>query len=482
MEMCRSLFLTVSLLLTALCAKSAEVVIAGQSTDFSGYELYVSDYANALALNPRLLADASIGDDGGFSVRINIDAPRRIRLELAAWSAEIYVIPGSTYNVVLQRPKVPMPRTFDNNPLEVVFTDLPENDPNALMERFRRRYNVLFSRLELAVELSVQFGASVIDEANVSAGDSLAVIPSVEASFALFSEDVKGWMQSTRNAFTRELLHSALGRVDLALGARRSYVDSVYVSQGGPNLHNPEAVLLFSELHALVMADAPLSEAAFLKALSTSDSELLQVTLAQFKAFENTERAWLYTLQRCPALVANDRQLRAGVLELLTKVSGELSLDLAVAAADIQIALVRGTTEASPFLPKLTLVDQRGDRIHLNELEGKFVYISVVALGSAMCEREMLSLEPVWRKFQRQVAFITLVLDADDANFTNYIAKHPAREWSIINGGSNPELKHALRLRTIPSFYLIGPDGKLVNSVTRSPSEGIHDTLVQLLR
>ncbi len=94
----------------------------------------------------------------------------------------------------------------------------------------------------------------------------------------------------------------------------------------------------------------------------------------------------------------------------------------------------------------------------------------------------MLAMEPVWRKFDRQVTFLTLVMDADDVNFKNYLIKHPKREWSIVNGGSNPTLKQALRLRTVPSFYLIGPDGKLLNGVTRSPSEGIHDTLVQLLR
>ena len=482
MEMCRSLFLTVSLLLTALCAKAAEVVITGKSTDFSGYELYVSAYHDVVSAELNRLADVSIADDGRFNLRFELDSPKRIRMDIAAWTAEIYAVPGRTYEVVLQRPTAPMPRTFDGNPLEVVFAGLPENDPNALMEKFRMRYNALFGKLELAVELSVHRGTSVVEQANATNGDSLAVIPSVEESFAQFSGEVIGWMRGTREPFTRDLLNSALGRVDLALGARHSYIDSVYGPPGIPNLHNPEAVQLFAELHELVLANDPLAQTAFLKGLSTADGELLSVTLQKFTEFADVDRRWLFTVMQCKALATNDRELRKGVLQLLSAVPGEVNPELVGAASKLRQGLVRGTTEASPFLPNLTLVDQRGDRLTLSELEGKIVYISVVAMGSASCEREMLSLEPVWRKFQRQVEFITLVLDADDASFKNYIAKHPAREWSIVNGGSNPELKHALRLRTIPSFYLIGPDGKLISNVTRSPSEGIHDTLVQLLR
>lgn len=482
MEMCRSLFLTVSLLLTALCAKAAETVITGTSTDFAGYELYISEYRDAVSGELNRLADASIGDDGRFSVRVSLDSPKRVRFDVAAWSAEIYLTPGASYDVILQRPQVPTPRTFDGNPLELVFTKLNENDPNALMEQFRIRYNALFGKLELAVELSVHRGTSVVEQANATNGDSLAVIPTVEASFAQFSEEVLGWMRSTREPFTRALLNSALGRVDLALGARRSYVDSVYGPVGIPDLNNPEAVQLFAELHELVFADDPLAQTAFRKAIATADSELLASTLGRFTAFENADRAWLFTLMQCKALAANDGELRKGVLTLFQNMPADVNPELLAVARSLRQSLVRGTTEAVPFLPDLTLVDQRGDRINLADLEGQFVYISVVALGSASCEREMMTMESVWQKFGRQVTFLTLVMDADDVNFKNYIVKHPKREWSIVNGGSNPALKYALRLRTVPSFFLVGPDGKLVNSVTRSPSEGIHDTLVQLLR
>ncbi len=476
------MFLTVSLLLTALCAESAEVTLTGTSTDFAGYELYVSEYRDAVSGELNLLADASIGDDGSFSLQFAIDAPKRIRLDVAAWSAEIYAAPGASYDVILRRPLLPTPRTFDGNPLEVVFSKLNENDPNGLMEKFRVRYNALFGKLELAVELSVHRSAAVVEEANAINGDSLAVIPSVEESFALFSEEVMGWMRGTREPFTRALLNSALGRVDLALGARRSYVDSIYGLSGIPDLNNPEAVQLFAELHEFVFVDDQAARTAFRKAMATADGELLSATLSKFTVFEDSERAWLFTLMQCKALATNDLELRKGVLRLLQKLPSALNPELTAAANALRQSLVRGTTDADRFLPELIMMDQRGDRINLSEFDGQLVYISVIALGSASCEREMLAMEPVWRKFDRQVTFLTLVMDADDVNFKNYLIKHPKREWSIVNGGSNPTLKQALRLRTVPSFYLIGPDGKLLNDVTRSPSEGIHDTLVQLLR
>lgn len=482
MEMCRNLFLTVLLFLPTFFAEAKEVVIIGTSTDFPGYELYVSDYGSAVAQSPRLIADATIGDDGRFSVSFDLNEPKRIRLELAAWSADIYVLPGESYEVVLQRPKEPLPRTFDGNPLEVVFIDLPDSDPNALMERFRRRYTSLFGRLELAMELSVHRGEAAVDSANAVAGDSLELIPSVAEAFRLFSEDVDGWRRSTRDTYTQDLLRSALGRVDLALGARRSYVDSVYGAKGLPNLNNPEAVQLFAEVHELVLADDPAAEERFFAALRTSDAELLLATLQKFRAFEDADRAWLYTLIRCRSLAANGGQLQSGILKLLDAQRSELRPELAELSAEIERSIVRGSTMAAPFFPDLTLIDQRGERINLSELEGKFVYLSVVAIGSASCEREMMVMEPLWEKFKRQVEFITVAMDADELNFKNYLAMHPTREWRIVNGGSNPELKYALRLRTIPSFYLVGPDGKLINNATRSPSEGIHDTFVRLLR
>lgn len=479
MAMFRSLFLLALCFPALLRVEASTVTISGQAPNFQNSELFFIAYTDEVSRQPEVLAEASTSEEGNFLVTLNIESTRRVTLRTGAWRVDFYAEPGRTYEVTVSKPHGDMALRFDNNALIMTFAGLAEDDPNFVMSYFARRYDELFR--EIALELAVRLGKGSTEVLRADSTDTAPLPQGIAEAFASFVDELQSLLSPTSDPFTADLVRGALGRLDLALGAQRATVDELWLGPR-PDLTNPELIGLFAELHALAFNGRELSKEGFKTGLATSQWALCRDALNNYALLEHEHDQLLYTLiwlrDHGAASVMGKKQ----AVEFLKMIGDTDLLGFGALAGRMRSELIRGSRFASPLLPNLVLTDEKGDRFSLQDLQGELVYLSVIRLGSAASEREMMSLEPVYNKFGRQVRFVTLVMASHEHELRNYLADHRGREWTFLMGGHHPLLKHALRLETVPAFYLIGPDGALLEDQTRTPSEGVHDTFVRLLR
>jgi len=479
MAMYRSLFLLLCALSAVTELSAGDVRIEGQAPDFAGKQFHVHYPNDFLSQVPTTLGTVLVDDDGRFAIDLALPYTTRITLESGAWFSEFYVESGRSYAIRLFKPKTPSAQAFDHNRLVLAFDRLPADDPNAVMDFFYRGHDSLLAAVEL--ELAVELGKGSREVLKPDSGVVLLDSASISLRFAMLKAACLAQLGPASDPFTNELLEAAFGQLALSLGEPKEKVYAHYM-QKSPDLRNPEVVALFRRLHAQLLNDPAVKSTALLTAIQVGQLiEALAAITADYALVSSDLERELLVLHTLQERWFAAKDLRKGSLALLERVALQ-SEHWGALAGRMRTSLVRGTVQSAVLLPTLELIGVDEQRLDLRSLDGEVVYLSVVSLASAASQRELAAMESVARKFGRQVRFLTIVVDDDLELVQGYLGANRNQNWTFLLGGMHPELRYHLRLRSVPSFYLIGPNGQLMNDQSRSPSEGIHDTFARMFK
>ncbi|QKG56814.1 TlpA family protein disulfide reductase [Hymenobacter sp. BRD128] len=139
--------------------------------------------------------------------------------------------------------------------------------------------------------------------------------------------------------------------------------------------------------------------------------------------------------------------------------------------------------------PDFTLADASGKKVSLSSLRGKVVYLDFWATWCAPCLAEMPASLELRKKFAgRDVVFLYVSLDGQAADWQNYLATKQVASPNAVQlhdgGAFNGAAPKAFNVQAIPSYWLIGRDGRIrANNPPRpSTSPAIDNALEQALK
>ncbi len=176
---------------------------------------------------------------------------------------------------------------------------------------------------------------------------------------------------------------------------------------------------------------------------------------------------------------------------LLTKVESEntdvrpLLADFKATNRDSTIARdLRAAVRAHQALtagqpaPDFTLPDASGRPVALSSLRGQVVYLDFWATWCAPCLAEMPASQALRQQFAgRGVVFLYVSLDSRAADWQRYLAAHPTppganavqlHEGAAFEGAA----AKVFGVQAIPSYWLIGRDGRILANRPPRPSAG----------
>ena len=132
--------------------------------------------------------------------------------------------------------------------------------------------------------------------------------------------------------------------------------------------------------------------------------------------------------------------------------------------------------------------NHKGGQISLNDLKGKFVYIDIWATWCAPCKKEIPYLEKVAEKYHnKNISFVSISVDDAKRSGTMEAANKTWKEMVteknlggiqlMADNGFKSEFIDAYRIKSIPRFILINPNGNIVDNNAPRPSD---DKLIDL--
>ncbi|GAA4504915.1 hypothetical protein GCM10023172_32010 [Hymenobacter ginsengisoli] len=139
--------------------------------------------------------------------------------------------------------------------------------------------------------------------------------------------------------------------------------------------------------------------------------------------------------------------------------------------------------------PDFTLLDASGKKVSLSSLRGKVVYLDFWATWCAPCLAEMPASLELRRKFAgRDIVFLYVSLDSQAADWQKYLATKQVASPNAVQlhdgGAFDGAAPRAFNVQSIPSYWLIGRDGRIIanNPPRPSTSPAIDNALEQALK
>jgi thiol-disulfide isomerase/thioredoxin len=139
--------------------------------------------------------------------------------------------------------------------------------------------------------------------------------------------------------------------------------------------------------------------------------------------------------------------------------------------------------------PDFTVTDASGKKVALSSLRGKVVYLDFWATWCAPCLAEMPASLELRKKFAgRDVVFLYVSLDSQTADWQKYLAAKQVASPNAVQlhdgAAFDGPAARAFNVQSIPSYWLIGRDGRIIanNPPRPSTSPAIDNALEQALK
>lgn len=156
------------------------------------------------------------------------------------------------------------------------------------------------------------------------------------------------------------------------------------------------------------------------------------------------------------------------------------SYDIAVQKAWDKWALTLPGAQA----PEIVGTDINGKEVKLSDFRGKIVYIDVWATWCGPCRKEIPHLQKTEAAFHgKDVVFLSVSIDKNKKKWENMVKEQELGGVQILApGGWGADICKKYNITGIPRFMLIDKEGKIINTKTLRPSQGVGNLLDEHLQ
>lgn len=84
------------------------------------------------------------------------------------------------------------------------------------------------------------------------------------------------------------------------------------------------------------------------------------------------------------------------------------------------------------------------------------------------------------KKYGRDVEFVSISVDKDYKTMQKFLSKKKDYDWVFVHYGNQPEVKELYNVQGIPVYYLVDPDGIIIQSPAYRPSGKIEETFMNI--
>jgi thiol-disulfide isomerase/thioredoxin len=130
--------------------------------------------------------------------------------------------------------------------------------------------------------------------------------------------------------------------------------------------------------------------------------------------------------------------------------------------------------------PQFELLNFEGIKHALSDYKGKYVYLDFWASWCGPCIRSMKVLKEVAPRYKDKVVFISISMDSRKRDAEKFYRKS-GYDWLFLYAGVDHPIKEEYEVMMLPTYFLIGPDGKFVQSPALRPESGLSNILDKLL-
>lgn len=459
-------FLILFLTFIALQASAQKAFVNGADPNYSNEELVFYRYSDFISQTEEPIARCKVSDQGKFACELQINEVTFVFSYLGIYKIYFFAEPGKTYQLIL-------PAREDKTEAQRLNPFFREVEVHAgIAKPDKSELNFLVSSFDMA--FNERFDVIVADayarKPNLPI-DSL--VSAMEARFGQFS-----------NPFFKDYRTYRYGLLyQLSLHQKARSISDSYFLNRPIQYNNPAYMELFNlvyDKYFLFFSRSESGSAIFADISERKSYARLKQTLASDRVLANDSLLELVILKGLHDSFFDDKFSRSALVSILdslyrtTKIAEHLLI-----AENIRL---RVTRLLSGFVPTpFELYDLNGKLVTLNDFEGKYVYLNFCSTSSYTCLQEFTLLQKLFEKHQSRLEIVTISVDRNIDDLKSFIAQTKYR-WTFLHYGNKPDIVKDFDVRAFPTYFLIGPDRRLVLSPAPSPRENFEIQFFKILR
>lgn len=124
--------------------------------------------------------------------------------------------------------------------------------------------------------------------------------------------------------------------------------------------------------------------------------------------------------------------------------------------------------------PSISLTDQAGHAVRLEDYPNTYIYLHFTDPVNIICKQHLDALKTVADRYKGNLVIINVI--PDFKNFKN------EKGWAGLFTTSSSNLESTYKVKTFPTSFLIGKDGRLLLSPAPNPIDGLDRQIGQILK
>lgn len=442
------------------------VSITGKSKSYAGEEIIFYHYSDLITMTEEELGRCKANNDGAFSCQIKVNETTYLFSHLGIYRIYLFVEPGKTYNLALpeKENKSESQRLnpyFRETDMFVGITNIDKNDINFLTNSFDLSFNEKF---DLIIKDTYKGKTNI----NI---DSL--INTLESRYAQFKQPYFSIYRYYRYGLLKQLTY---------IQKARSTSEHYFLNK--PVKYNNNAFMelfnLVYDKYFIFFSRTETGNAVFKNISQEKSLSALKRTLATDDVLSNDTLKELVILKGLYDGFFDDKFSRSALLVILDSLNSTTKIPEHLAI--VENIRTKVTHLLAGFVPApFELYDSKGKLTKLDDFKGKYVYLNFCTTSSYTCLQEFTILQKLYEKHKQQLEIVTICVDNDKEDISNLL-KNTGYDWTFLHYGNKPEIIKDFDIRAYPTYFLIGPDKKLILSPSPSPREDFEIRLFKILR
>jgi len=454
------------LLFSAYVAFSQPATLAGTSKSYANDELVFYRYSDLITMSEEELGRCTVDGNGNFSCPIKINETTFIFSHLGIYRIYLFAEPGKTYDLVLpdKEDKSEAQRLnpyFRETDMLVGITNIGKTDLNYHINSFDLAFNEKF---DLIINDSYKGRTNI----NI---DSL--INTIESRYTNLKQPYFDTYRYYRYGLLKQITY-----IQKAKSTSEHYFLNKPVKYN--NTAFMELFNLVYDKYFIFFSRTEIGNAVFKNITQEKSLYNLKKTLASDNVLSNDTLKELVILKGLHDGFFDDKFSRSALLTILDSLyfTSKIPEHLVIA----QNIRTKVTHLLAGFVPTpFELYNDKGKLVKLDDFKGKYIYLNFCTSTSYTCLQEFTLLQKLYEKHKQLLEIVTICVDKDKQDMSNLL-KNAGYDWTFLHYGNKPEIVKDFDVRAYPTYFLIGPDRKLLLSPAQSPREDFEIQFFKILR
>ncbi len=445
------IILIANIFLFPLFSHAQNVTIKGSAKSYEYQEIGLWINNDYISNQQKKLTYTVVDSLGNFTLEFNTKEIQYVTLKVDKNISSLYIEPKGDYDVIFFPPDS---TTYHNPNLEhdvkLSIRLRSKTEINSLTMDYDNRFDEFLAITYLRIK--------------------------TQAKIDSFKIAMKDFYSTVNNVYFKNYITYSIASLEqkTKMSEKKLFVE--YLSKKPILYSNPEYMLFFNDFFKQKIQDFSMSKLGTPMAFQINDRGSFSGTMEVLKRDEFLQNDTLCELVLIKGLYESyydNAFKKPSIVAILKQIIEESKIDEHKRIAQ-NILNSFSKLQVGGQAPFFELPDKSGLTHSLDELRtNKYLYLMFYDINCSACQQQMKIIPSLIKTYGDRIAFVSISTDKTNADLKNFQTKNPKYTWLFLSDNSLGKLKSDYEIKSLPTYFLISPDGKFIQVPAESPDEDI---------